>query len=339
MAVAGDKPMVKKFSWRLLRTTKAALAGLALLVSFPITNGSAQKVAVLGYLTNANADPKRIEDVRHALANLGYVEGKNIAIEVKGAKSNSDYAPLAAELVARPVDIIIGVNAAATSAARNATRTIPIVMTAVNDPVEWGFINSLERPGTNVTGTTLNAPHLLGERLRILKGLVPALDRISMLVNGSNAANGPQFSLLNAEAKALNIEALALDVRLPQDIAPAFDKALAFGAKALVHTNDSFINSQRALIAKLAAQNGLAAIYVDREYVVAGGLMSFGPGHRQGDIAAAKYVDAILRGANPGELRVEVPTEFTFSVSRSALDKLGLTLPNEVKSRVNEWLE
>jgi len=224
--------MVKKFSWRLLRTTKAALAGLALLVGFPITNGSAQKVAVLGYLTNANADPKRIEDVRHALANLGYVEGKNIAIEVKGAKSNSDYAPLAAELVARPVDIIIGVNAAATSAARNATRTIPIVMTAVNDPVEWGFINSLERPGTNVTGTTLNAPHLLGERLRILKGLVPALDRISMLVNGSNAANGPQFSLLNAEAKALNIEALALDVRLPQDIAPAFDKALAFGAKA-----------------------------------------------------------------------------------------------------------
>ena len=109
MAVAGDKPMVKKFSWRLLRTTKAALAGLALLVGFPITNGSAQKVAVLGYLTNANADPKRIEDVRHALANLGYVEGKNIAIEVKGAKSNSDYAPLAAELVARPVDIIIGV--------------------------------------------------------------------------------------------------------------------------------------------------------------------------------------------------------------------------------------
>src|SRR6267154_4843521 len=210
--------MVRIFSRRLLRRTKgAAFLGMALLIGFPITNGAAQKLPVLGYLTNANADPKRIEDVRQALANLGYIEGKNIAIEVRGAKSNSDYAPLAAELVARPVDIIIGVNAAATSAARNATRTIPIVMTAVNDPVEWGFVNSLERPGTNVTGTTLNAPQLVGERLRILKRLVPSLDQISMLVVASNAANPSLFALLTSEARTLGIRTQALDVRLPQD--------------------------------------------------------------------------------------------------------------------------
>jgi len=155
-------------------------------LTLPVSGSVAQKLPVLGYLTNANADPKRLEDVIHGLADFGYVEGKDIAIEVRGA--------LAAELIARPVDIIVGANSTATNAARKATRTIPIVMTAVNDPVEWGFVNSLERPGTNVTGTTLNAPQLVGERLRILKRLVPNLDQISMLVVASNAANPSLFA-------------------------------------------------------------------------------------------------------------------------------------------------
>src|SRR6202048_2992780 len=250
----------------------AGLLGLGLPIGLLTSNSTARKVPTLGYLTNASADPNRIEDVRHALADLGYVEGKNISIEVRGARSNEDYAALAAELVARPVDIIIAVNSAATNAARKATSTIPIVMTAVNDPVEWGFVKSLERPGTNVTGTTLNAPQLVGERLRILKQLVPNLDQISMLIVGSNAANPALFALLNSEAQALGIETQALDVRLPQDIGPAFDKALAWGAEALVYANDAFINAQRAAIARLAAQYRLPVVYADREYVVAGGL-------------------------------------------------------------------
>jgi putative tryptophan/tyrosine transport system substrate-binding protein len=317
----------------------AGLLGLALLMGLQTANSTSQKIAVLGYLTNADADPKRLEDVVHALADLGYVEGTNITIDVRRAKSIEDYEPLAAELVARPVDIIIAANSAATKAARKATSTMPIVMTAVNDPVEWGFVKSLERPGTNVTGTTLNAPKLVGERVRILKQLVPNLDRIAMLIVPSNAANGPLFTLLTSEAQTMDLKAQALDVRLPQDIAAAFDKALGWGAQALVHANDAFINSQRVTIAKLAAQNHLPVMYADREYVVAGGLMSLGPGHRQGDIGAAKYIDSILRGANPAELSVAVPTDFTFSVSRSALDKLGLTLPDEVKVKVTEWLD
>jgi putative ABC transport system substrate-binding protein len=320
-------------------TMAAALLGLPLLVGLPVTNVAAQKLPILGYLTNANADAKRLEDVIHALADLGHVDGKTIAVEAHGAKTNNDYDALAIELVARPVDIIIGVNATATNAARKATRTIPIVMTAVNDPVEWGFVNSLARPGTNVTGTTLYAPQLVGERLRILKRLNPDLDKVSMLIVGSNAANRPLYALLSAEAQALGIMTQALDVRLPEDIEPALEKALAWGAKALLHGNDAFINAQRATIAKLAAQKHLPVVYADREYVLAGGLMSLGPGHRQGDIGAAKYIDAILRGGNPAELAIAMPTEFVFSVSRSALDKLGLTLPDDVKARINEWLD
>lgn len=331
----GEKQMMRHFTSIKL----SALVGLVLLVGLPTTHSAAQKVFVLGYLTNANAGPTRLDDVRRALLSLGYVEGKNVTIEVRGATSKEDYDVLAAELVARPVDLIIAANSTATNAARKATKTIPIVMTAVNDPVEWGFVDSLDHPGTNVTGTTLNAPQLVGERLHILKRLVPNLDRVSMLVVPSNAANPRLFALLNSEAKAIGIETQSLDVRLPQDIGLAFDKARAWGAKAMVHANDAFINAQRTTIAKLATQNNLPMIYADREYVVAGGLMSLGPGHLQGDIGAAKYIDAILRGARPAELAIAVPTDVTFVVNRSALRRLGINLPDDVKAKVTEWVD
>ena len=314
------------------------MLGLALLAVVQAAN-AAETMPVLGYLTNADADPARIAHFKSALADLGYIEGKNIAIEVRGAKLNRDYDALAAELVSRRVSMIVGVNATATNAARKATSTIPIIMTAVNDPMEWGFVNSLAHPGKNITGTTLYAPQLVGERLQILRRLVPNLDRVSMLLVPSNAANPRLFALLNSDAEAAGIKAQTLEVQLPADIEPAFKKARAWGAKALLHANDAFINSQRVTIAKLAAQNRLPIVYADREYVVAGGLMSLGPGHRQGDIGAAKYVDRILRGANPADLPIAVPTEFVFAVSRSRLRELGLTLPADLLSRVNDWID
>ena len=330
--------MTKASSRRLLMRLTAGLLGQALLFGLP-TASAAQKTPVLGYLTHANADPVRIADFKSGLAGLGYVEGKNIAIEARGAQASADYDALAAELVARQVDIVIAVNSAATNAARKVTSTIPIVMTAVNDPVEWGFVESLERPGTNVTGTTLNAPQLVGERLRVLKRLVPTIDRVSMLVVPSNVANPPLFALLTGEGQALGIRSQALEVRLPQDIGAAFDKAMGWGAKALLHANDPLINAQRVTIARLAAQNRLPMIYADREYVAAGGLMSLGPGHRQGDIGAAKYVDAILRGTRPADLALSVPTRFTFVMNRSALARLGVELPDDLKTKVTEWLD
>ena len=317
----------------------AVVLGAALLLGISATGSLSQPVPVLGYLTNAGAERERIATFRAALAELGYVDGTNIRIEVRGAELNSDYEVLAAELVRIGVNIIVGVNATATNAARKATSTVPIVMTAVNDPIEWGFVDSLERPGRNVTGTTLYAPHMVGERLRILKQLVPSLDQVSMLLVPTNAANPRLYSLLNSEAQMTGIKTQSLEVQVSQDIEPAFGRARAWGAKALLHANDAFINSQRTTIARLAEQSKLPMVYADREYVIAGGLMSLGPGHRQGDREAAKYVDRILRGASPAVLPITPPTQFVLTVRRSKLDALGINLPNDLKARVTEWLD
>src|SRR5262245_57277087 len=214
----------------------ACYLALAVFIGLP-TESLGQQGPMLGYLTNANADQGRIADFRAALADLGYVEGKNITIISRGAQSATDYDIHAADFVRRKVDIIIGVNATATNAARKASNTVPIVMTAVNDPVQWGFAASLERPGKNVTGTTLYAPQLIGERLRILRQLVPELERVSMLLVPSNAANPRLFELLSAEAHRAGIKAQRLDVQQPDDIGVAFEQAKKWEAKAMLHAN------------------------------------------------------------------------------------------------------
>src|SRR5262245_35956004 len=166
---------------------------------------------------------------------------------------------------------------------------------AVFDPVGIGVVKSLERPGTNVTGTTMYASRLIGERLRILKRIVPDLDKVAMALNGNNVNNAAQFELLRLEGRKLGVEAQSLDIRKPEDVDAAFDKALAFGAKALLNAVDTFINSRRFALAAGAAKHKLPFVYSDVEYVLAGGLMALGPGHYEGYFGAAKYVDQILR--------------------------------------------
>jgi putative ABC transport system substrate-binding protein len=292
---------------------------------------------VVGYVDNAADNPERLEAFRRGLSELGYLEGKDITITFRHAKLDRDYASLVKELVDLRARLILAANAPAAVAASEATRTIPIVVAAVNDPVRLGLVNSLEHPGTNVTGTTMFAPQLIAQRLEIIRRAVPVIHKVAMLVNGNNANNSAQFELLKSSAEAVGIEAEALDVRVPPDIEPAVARAVASGVKALFNSVDNFINSQRFAIAKLAVANKLPAIYTDFEYVAAGGLMSLGPGHLEGFHGAARYVDLILRGANPAELAIAGPTQFTFSVSRAALSDLGLTLPSDVSSRVNDW--
>jgi putative ABC transport system substrate-binding protein len=318
---------------------RAGALGLVLLAMLQAPDSAAETVPILGYAAAKNANPKRLEVFRQALTELSYVEGKNLRIEYREAVLDAEYHAVMADLVDRKVNIILAANVAAAVAAAKATTNIPIVMLAVNDPVGVGLVKSLERPGTNVTGTTMYAPQLIGERLRILKSIVPRLDKVAMVLNGNNKNNAPQFELLRSEAQALGVEVLSLDIRQPEDVDIAFDKAAAFGAKALVNGVDTFINSRRFALAAGAAKHKLPVLYTDVEYVLAGGLMSIGPGHYEGYQGAAKYVDQILRGANPAELAIAGPTQFTVSVNRKALANLGLSLPSDLSARVNEWID
>jgi len=318
---------------------RAGMLGLALLTIVQVAETNAQTIPVMGYVAAKNANLKRLEIFKKGLAELGYAEGKNIRIKYREAVLDAEYNEVMTELVDRKIDIIAAANIAATRAAAKATKTIPIVMLAVFDPVGIGVVKSLERPSTNVTGTTAYAPQLVGERLQMLKRIVPTVDKVAMALNGNNANNAAQFELLRSEAQKLGIAVEALDMRKPEDVDAGFDKALAFGAKGLVNAVDTFINSRRFALAAGAAKHKLPFIYSDAEYVVAGGLMAIGPGHYEGYYGAATYVDKILHGANPADLPIAGPTQFTMSANRTALKNLGLSMPSDLAARVDEWID
>ena len=318
---------------------RAGVLGLALLTIVQGAEANAQMLPVVGYVAAKNAEPKRLEVFKKGLAEFGYFEEKNIRIEYREAVLDAEYHDVTANLVDRKVNIILAANVAATRAAAKATKTIPIVMLAVFDPVGIGVVKSLERPGTNVTGTTTYAPQLIGERLRILKRIVPNPDKVAIAFNGNNTNNAAQLELLRFEAEKLGMAVVSLDIRNPEDVDAAFEKALAFGAKGLVNAVDTFINSRRFALAAGAAAHRLPFVYSDVEYVAAGGLIALGPGHYDGYYDAARYVDKILHGANAADLSIAGPAQFTLSANRTALQQLGISLPSDLAARVNEWID
>jgi putative ABC transport system substrate-binding protein len=282
----------------------------------------------------------RTEAFRQGLRDLGYVEGKTVIIDWRAAEERVEQlAALAAELVSLRVDIIVTAGTPATEAAKNATQTIPIVMAAVGDAVGSGLVASLARPGGNVTGFTIVAPDLSGKRLELLKEIVPGISRIAALLNPTNRTYQHELAEMRAAATTLGLLLQPVEVSAPNTLDAVFAAMKRDGVQALVVLTDAIFYSERGHIVDLAAKSRLPSVFWDRQFVEDGAFMSFGP--RPVDLfrRSATYVDRILKGAKPGDLPVEQPTQFELIINVKTAKMLGLTVPPTLLARADEVIE
>jgi putative ABC transport system substrate-binding protein len=311
-----------------------ALCALLLALSFPTEAQQQTKIPRIGYLGSVSSSP-RVATFRQGLRELGYVEGKNIIIEWRHHEGKVDLLPtLAAELVRLKVDIIITAGAPAARAAKEATSTVPIVMTQIGDPVGSGFVASLARPGGNITGLSILAPELSGKRLDLLKEIVPNLSRVAVFGTSTSPDNAQSLKEVELAANALKVQVQYLDIRNPKDFETAFQAATKGRAQGvLMMVLGTFTRQQEAV--GLAVKHRLPVMYTGQASVEAGGLMSYGVNNSDLDRRAATYVDKILKGAKPAELPVEQPKKFEFIVNLKAAKQIGLTIPPNVLARAD----
>jgi putative ABC transport system substrate-binding protein len=297
-----------------------------------------KKVSRIGWLGGASASAVavRLDAFRQGLRELGYVEGKNIVIELRSAEAKTDQLPaLAAELVRLKVDVIVTGGPLPTRSAKEATSTIPIVMAFDTDPVGNRFVASLARPGGNITGLSDFAPEISGKGLELLKEIVPRLSRVAVLGTSNRPGNAQSLKETEVAAVALGIKLQHLDVLSPKDIETAFRAAGNEHADGALVLQSSIHFSQRKQIAELAVKIRLPATYPRREFVEDGGLMSYGVSISDLDRRSATYVDKILKGAKPADLPVEQPTKFELVVNLKTAKQIGLKIPPNVLARAD----
>ena len=304
-----------------------------------------KKVPRIGYLIVASISPapsSRIEAFREGLRELGYVEGRNIVIEWRSAAGELDRLPaLVAELVRLKVDVIVTAGPIPTRAAKEATTTIPIVMAQDPDPVAGGFVANLARPGGNITGLAALAPELSGKRLELLKEIIPRISRVAVLGTSSQPGNAQILREVELAAKAFGVQLQYLDVLNPKDVVTAFRAAGKGQAEAVLFRVGGSVGSaaHRTQIAELAVKNRLPVMYNRREFVEAGGLMTYSVYLNDLDRRAATYVDKILKGAKPADLPVEQPKKFEFVINLKAAKQIGLTIPPNVLARADRVIK
>ena len=299
------------------------------------------KMPRLGLLMALSPDESAdIKAFRQGLAALGYVEGKNIALEYRYAEGKLDRLPaLAAELVGLKVDVIVALSPPTARAAKDATTTIPIVMRSTDDPVATGLVASLARPGGNITGLTSISTELIGKRLEILKEAVPKARIIAVLRNPSAPDAALKLKETEAASRALGLKIHSVEVQSVEAFPGAFTTATQKRSRALIVLRNPMIVNNRKRIAELAAKSKLAAMYDDREFVDAGGLMSYGADLADLHRRLAVYVDKILKGAKPAELPVEQPMKFQYIVNLKAAKQIGLTIPPNVLVRADRVIK
>jgi putative ABC transport system substrate-binding protein len=315
------------------------MATVLLTNALPAEAQQPTKILPIGYLTtpSLSANAARIEAFRQGLRELGYVEGKNIVIELRSAEGKLDRAPaLAVELVRLKVDVIVTGGPQSTRAAKEATVTIPIVMAFDNDPVGNGFVASLARPGGNITGLSTLYPEISGKQLELLKEIVPRLSRVAVLGNSTHPGNAQAVKETELAAGVLAVQLQYLDVRDPKDIETAFRAASKGRTDAVLVLENAVLTSHRKQLVELAVKSRLPAIYPQTEYMEAGGLIYYGTNTPDLFRRAATYVDKILKGAKPADLPVEQPTKFEFVINLKTAKQIRLTIPPNVLARADK---
>ena len=316
-----------------------------ILVPLVVEAQQAAKIAQLGYLgTDRAASPHLREAFRQGLRDLGYVEGRNLVIEYRYSEGKPEwFAALAAELVALKVDVIVASSTPAALAAKQATRTIPIVLTGAGDPVTSGLVTSLARPGGNVTGLSILSPELVGKRLELLTQAVPGVSHVAVLwqPGGGLGERTEKDMLKGAEvaARALGVRPQFVEARGSADFDRAFSDMTRARAGALTVLPSPMLNNERRRLVDLAAKNRLPAVYPLRVFVDVGGLMSYGANLADMFRRAATYVDKILKGAKPADLPIEEPTKFELVINLKAAKALGLTIPQTLLQRADQVIQ
>jgi putative tryptophan/tyrosine transport system substrate-binding protein len=300
----------------------------------------ASKLPTIGFLgANPSIESQRLAAFVQRLRELGWIEGRTVSIEYRWAEGRSErYAENAAELVRLKVDVIVTSTTPPSLAAKQATAVIPIVFAAANDPVGTGLVASLARPGGNVTGLANQMSDTSGKKLEFLREVVPGLRRLAIMANAGNPGSMLDMSEAQATARRLGLEVTTSEIRRAEDIVPAFE-ALRNRPDALYLCPDALLNTNRIRINILAVAARMPTMHGHREYVEAGGLMSYGPNLASQFPRAADFVDKILRGAKPAEIPVEQPTKFDLVINLTTAKVLGLEVPPTLLARADEVIE
>jgi ABC-type uncharacterized transport system substrate-binding protein len=313
------------------------IAAVILLVLCLPAEAQQAKVPKVGWLgVRPDDSTTSFESLRRELRTLGYVEGKNIAFEYRNAGNKLDRLPaLADELVRLKVDVLLASTTPAAVAAKNATRTIPIVFYGGFDPVALGLVDSLARPGGNVTGFTGIAPALAGKRLELLKETVPKLSRVAVLWDPQNPGSAQQWKESQLPARELGLQLYSIEVSSADKFEAAFKEATKARSAALALMASPFFYSNQKQLADLATKNRLPAIYPREEFVAAGGLMSYGSDRVESFRRAAVFVDKILKGKKPADIPVEQPKKFELMINLKAAKQIALNIPPNVLARAD----
>ena len=322
-----------------------AALGAAAASAWPLPLSAQQratKIPRIGFLALSQeaATPELLNVFRAGLRERGYVEGQNIAVEYRFAKGQIEqYPAVVAELIRLNVDVIVAWTTPAVAAAKRATSTIPIIMLGVADPVEFGLIASLARPGGNITGVSNLARDISNKLVGLLVEIVPAIKRVAVLHNPSNPGTSGQRREIEAATRALGLSLQVVDASVPGDLEGAFARITSAGAQGIMVLADAFFIGERRRIAELALKARLPTIFQRREHVEAGGLVAYGASLRDQLRHVAVYVDKILKGAKPADLPVEQPTKFELVINLKTAKALGLEIPPKLLFTADEVIE